>query len=158
MSGHERILKRLADRAAGCLSPGEEAKLSLHLAQCVSCQAEAQRFEKSFQALAGALTGVVSPPLQSRVLNQVARKAPGRFEFGWRSIWAGTAVLTAVMLFSVYMAQPGITNQQVLQAYGDDVQSLWEGGGTDSYNTWMQDSWNEGTWLEQAGASQSEKN
>jgi anti-sigma factor RsiW len=148
MNEHRDIIAQLADRAAGQLSPADEAKLNCHLENCPPCREEARRFARSCQALENVLEGVVSPPLLNGVLARLDRPAVRRAGFGWRPAWAGGAVLALVLVFSALMSRPGITTQQVLQDYGEDVQTLWEGGTADTDSAWLPDTWSETTGLE----------
>jgi anti-sigma factor RsiW len=148
MNEHTEIIAQLADRAAERLSPAEEARLNCHLENCPPCREQARRFTESFQALAKVLDEVQAPPLLNGVLARLDHPEARRASFGWRPAWAGGAVLALVLVFSALMSRPGITTQQVLQDYSEDVQTLWEGGAAQTDGAWLPEGWSETTGLE----------
>jgi anti-sigma factor RsiW len=158
MNEHQRIIQRLADRAAERLTPAGEAELQRHLEQCEACREQARRFGRSFAALAGTFQEAEVPSLAAAVFHRVDQAAPARFEFGWRSIWAGAAVLTAVLFFSVWMVRPGLSDRQVLADYGQDMQALWEGGAVDTLSASMLETWGEPDWVERLETGETEVN
>ena len=153
MNEHMDIIAQLADRATERLSPEEEAKLNCHLENCPPCREQALRFARSCQALEKVLDGVVSPPLLSGVLSRLDNPETRRARLGWRPAWAGGAVLMLVLVFSALMSRPGISTQQVLQDYGEDVQTLWEGGAPETDGAWLPAGWSETTVLESSDNS-----
>ena len=148
MNEHTDIIAQLADRAAERLSPAETVKLNCHLDNCPQCREQARWFVQSYQALENALDGVVSPPLFNGVWERLEHPETRRTAVSWRPAWAGVTVLALVLVFSALMSRPGITNQQVLQDYSEDVQTLWEGGVAETTGAWLPEGWSETTGLE----------
>jgi anti-sigma factor RsiW len=148
MNEHTEIIAQLADRAAERLSPAAAARLNCHLENCPQCREQARRFSRSCQALEKALDGLVSPPLLNGVLARLEHPEIRRANLGWRPAWAGGAVLLLVLVFSAWMGRPGISTQQVLQDYGEDVQTLLQGGAPETDSAWLPDGWDETTGLE----------
>lgn len=153
MNEHRDIIAQLADRAADRLSPEAAARLKCHLENCPECREQARRFMQSYQTLEKVLEDMTSPSLFAGVKARLEHPEPRRAFVGLRPAWAGITVLSVVLVFSALMSRPGITTEQVLQDYSEDVQTLWEGGTADAENAWLPSEWSETTGLESSGST-----
>ncbi len=156
MFEHKQIIPYLAQREAGVLNAAETEAVRVHLLECATCREHERAFVYSMTKLRNASSDLVPANMVTRVLAQIDQ--PKSSWIRWRASWIGAAVMTTVVAFSIMMTHTSMDNQQVIQAYSEDLESVWEGGGTNSYDTWLQDSWSQTTWLEQSETTQSESN
>ncbi|MGY6022150.1 maleylpyruvate isomerase family mycothiol-dependent enzyme [Streptomyces spinosirectus] len=76
MTEHDGVRDLLAAWAFGALPPDEERAVPVHLAECESCAAEAERLRETVRLLDGAaLTGLPAPPAPD-VLSAALRTRP----------------------------------------------------------------------------------
>lgn len=94
MSEHEQVRKNLAARAAGVLSPAEQAELRAHLAACPECAREERVWHRLLEAMERIPETLPTPARLARIKAMAVARREELLERRWNRL-----VLTGLVLY-----------------------------------------------------------